>query len=89
MFRFTCSFNRLADQIFKLREQREKYTFDTAARDAQIARINDLQDYIKQQRTDLAKFNETLVKRRLKQITVWEDPFTVELKSGLKIDIEG
>ena len=58
-------------------------------RDAQIARINDLQDYIKQQRTDLAEFDETLVKRWFKQITVWKDHFTVELKSGLKIDIEG
>ena len=57
--------------------------------DAQIARINDLQDFIKQQRIDLAEFDETLVKRWLKQITVWEDHFTVELKSGLKIDIEG
>ena len=38
---------------------------------------------------DLAEFDETLVKRWLKQITVWEDHFTVELKSGLKIDIEG
>ena len=36
---------------------------------------------------DLAEFDETLVKRWLKQITVWEDHFTVELKSGLKIDI--
>ncbi|MDD6490799.1 MAG: DNA methyltransferase [Firmicutes bacterium] len=83
------AYDEIADQIFKLREQREKCTVDTAARDAQIARINDLQDYIKQQRTDLAKFDETLVKRWLKQITVWEDHFTVELKSGLKIDIEG
>ena len=81
--------DEIADEIFKLREQREKCTVDTAARDAQIATINDLQDYIKQPRTDLAKFNETLVKRWLKQITVWEDHFTVELKSGLKIDIEG
>ena len=56
--------------------------------DAQIARINDLQDYIKQQRTDLAEFDETLVKRWLKQIIVWEDHFTMALKSGLKIDIE-
>ena len=61
----------------------------TAARDAQIEKINDLQDYIKKQRTDLESFDETLVKRWLKQITVWEDNFTVELKSGLKIDIEG
>ena len=83
------AYDEIADQIFKLREQRENFTVDTAARDAQIARINDLQDFIKQQRTDLAEFDEALVKRWLKQITVWEDHFTVELKSGLKIDIEG
>ena len=83
------AYDEIADEIFTLREQRENCTVDTAARDAQIARINDLQDYIKQQRTDLAEFDETLVKRWLKQIIVWEDHFTVELKSGLKIDIEG
>ena len=32
--------------------------------------------------------DEALVKRWLERITVWEDHFTVELKSGLKIDIE-
>ena len=36
-------YNEIADQIFKLREQREKCTVNTAARDAQIARINELQ----------------------------------------------
>ena len=83
------AYDEIADQIFKLRELREKCTVDTAARDAQIARINDLQDYIKKQRVDLTDFDESLVKRWLKQITVWDDHFTVELKSGLKIDIEG
>lgn len=83
------AYDEIADKIFKLREQRQKCTVDTAARDAQIARINDLQDFIKEQRTDLADFDETLVKRWLGQITVWGNYFTVELKSGLKIDIEG
>ena len=83
------AYDEIADQIFKLREQREKCTVDTAARDAQIARINNLQDYIKKQRTNLESFDETLVKRWLGQITVWDNYFTVELKSGLKIDIEG
>lgn len=83
------AYDEIADQIFKLHEQRQQCTVDTAARDAQIARINDLQDYIKKQRTDLEAFDETLVKLWLKQITVWEDHFTVELKSGLSIDIEG
>ena len=83
------AYDQIADQIFKLREQREKCTVDTAARDAQIARINDLQDYIKKQRTNLESFDETLVKRWLGQITVQGNCFTVELKSELKIDIEG
>ena len=83
------AYDQIADQIFKLREQREKCTVDTAARDAQIARINDLQDYSKKQRTNLESFDETLVKRWLGQITVQGNYFTVELKSELKIDIEG
>ena len=62
---------------------------DTSARDEQIRRINELQDFIRQQPTHLTGFDETLVKRWLERIVIWEDHFTVELKSGLKIDIEG
>ena len=83
------AYDEIADEIFKLREQREKCTVDTAARDAQITRINELQDFIKQQPAHLEAFDEALVKRWLERIIVWEDHFTVELKSGLKIEIEG
>ena len=83
------AYDEIADEIFKLWEQREKCKVDTAARDAQIARINELQDFIKQQPAHLETFDEALVKRWLERIIVWEDHFTVELKSGLKIDIEG
>lgn len=82
------AYDEIAEQIFKLSEQRQQCTVDTTARDAQITRITDLQDFINEQRTNLAEFDEALVKRWLKQITVWDDHFTVELKSGLKIDIE-
>lgn len=83
------AYDEIAEQIFKLREQRQQCTVDTTARDAQITRITDLQDFINEQRTNLAEFDEALVKCWLKQITIWEDHFTVELKSGLSIDIEG
>ena len=75
---------RLPMRSSKLREQREKCTVDTAARDAQIACINELQDFIKQQPAHLEAFDEALVKRWLERIIVWEDHFTVELKSGRK-----
>lgn len=61
---------------------------DTAARDEQIKRINDLQDYIAQQTTHITEFDESLVRRWIKQITIWEDHITVELKSGVSIDVD-
>ena len=83
------AYDEIAEQIFTLREQRRQNTVDTAARDAQIERITALQDFINQQNAMLTDFEETLVKCWLKQIIVCDDHFTVELKSGLKIDIEG
>lgn len=81
-------YDEIADEIFRLRELRQQTTVDTAARDEQIKRINDLQDYISQQTAHLTEFDESLVRRWVKQITVWDDHFTVELKSGLSIDIQ-
>ena len=83
------SYDAVADEILRLRDLKQQSTMDTSARDEQIRRINELQDFIRHQPTHLTEFDETLVKRWLKQITVYDDHFTVELKSGIKIDIEG
>ena len=39
---FRLPYGEIADETFKLREQQEKCTVDTTARDAQIARVNEL-----------------------------------------------
>ncbi len=81
-------YDEIADEIFRLRELRQKTTVDTAARDEQIKRIDDLQDYISQQTALLTEFAEALVRRWIKQITIWDDRITVELKSGVNIDVD-
>ena len=56
------AYDEIADEIFRLRELRQQTTVDTAARDEQIKRINDLQDYIAQQTTtSLSNWNPVLV----------------------------
>ena len=82
------SYNEIADEIVRLRELRQKATIDTASRDEQIKRINDLQDYIEQQTTHLTEFDELLVRRWIKQITIWDDRIAVELKSGVSFDVD-
>ena len=34
------------------------------------------------------QFDESLTRRWLKEITVWDDRFSVELKSGVRVEIE-
>lgn len=81
------AYDAIADEIFRLRELRQQTTIDTAARDEQIKRINDLQDYIAQQTTHLTEFDESLVRCWIKQITIWEDHIIAKLKSGSSIDV--
>lgn len=56
--------------------------------DEQITGINDLQDYISQQIALFTEFDESLVRRWIRQITFWDDHITVELKSGVSIDVD-
>lgn len=82
------AYDEIAQQIFDLREKRQQASMDTVQRDEQLKRITDLQDFIKDQPSDLTTFDEALVKRWLKQITIWHGHCTVELKSRLKVDVE-
>ena len=82
------AYDEIADQIFALREKRQQASMDTVQCDEQLQRITELQDFIKDQPSGLTVFDEALVKRWLKQITIWDDHCTVELKSGLKVDVE-
>lgn len=82
------AYDEIADQIFALREKRQQASMDTVQRDEQLQRITELQDFIKDQSSDLTVFDEALVKRWLKQIVIWPTHCTVELKSGLKVDVE-
>ena len=49
--------------------------------------IKKLQGFIGQQSNELSGVDEKLAKRWLRQITVWDDHYTLELKSGLSIDV--
>ncbi len=82
------AYDEIADEIFRLRELNQQTTDDTATRDEQIKRLNDLPDYIAQQTPHLTEFDKLLVRRWIKQITIWDDHITVELKSGVNIDID-
>lgn len=82
------NYSDIADEIFRLRELKQKNFSDTAARDEQVKRINELNEFIEKQDSELTEFDESLARRWLKEIVVWGDRFSVELKSGVRVEIE-
>lgn len=81
-------YDAIADEIFRLRDMRKQSEVDTVVRDEQMKQISNLQDFIKDQPTDITEFDEMLVKRLIAKITVFEDRFTMDFKSGLTINSE-
>ena len=81
-------YDAIADEILRLREQKEQSEVDSHRREETMNRIKELQDFISKQKTDSTEFDEVLVKKLIEKITVFADRFTVKFKSGLAIDIE-
>ena len=67
---------------------RKQAEVDSVVRDEQMRLIRDLQDFIKSQPTTITEFDEPLVKRLIAKITVIEDRFTIDFKSGVTIEIK-
>jgi site-specific DNA recombinase len=49
----------------------------------------DMSTFLKKQSTALTEYDEQLVRRLIEKVTVFEDMFTVEFKSGLTVDVGG
>ncbi len=67
---------------------RKQSEVDSVVSDEKVRRIKELQDLIKKQPAAITEFDEMLVSRHIGRITVFEDHFTVDFKSGLSVDIE-
>ena len=81
-------YDTIADEILRLRDMRKQAEVDSVVKDEQMRLIQDLQDFIHQQPTTITEFDETLVKRLITKIMVFEDHFTIDFKSGVTIEIK-
>ena len=81
-------YDAIANEIIRLKDMRKQSEVDSVVKDEQIKLITDLQDFIREQPKEITEFDETLVKRLIDRITVFDEYFTVEFKSGVVIEIE-
>ena len=50
-------------------------------------RIADMSAFLTEQPTALIEYDEQLVRRLIEKVTIYEEKFTVEFKSGVTVDV--
>ena len=82
-----ADYEDVADEIYRLREEKQKVQLDNVGWDELKKRITDMGDFLQKQPTAITEYDEPLVRRLIEKVTVYEDKFTVEFKSGVTVDV--
>lgn len=61
---------------------------ESAEQEGLKQRIAEMQQFLAEQTESIEEYDEALVRRMVEKITVYEDKFTVEFKSGTSVDVE-
>jgi hypothetical protein len=80
-------YDAIADEIFRLREEKEKADASARSQEDLKKRITELQVFLKDQQTAIAEFDERMVRKLIRQIIIYQDRAMIEFKSGLQITI--
>lgn len=81
-------YNSVADEIDRLRELKQKSLTESAEREGLKKRIAEMREFLNSQPTEVLEYDEQLVRRLIEKVTVYEERFEVEFKSGMTVDVE-
>lgn len=82
------NYDGVTEEILRLREVQEQTAMDETAKAEHKKRIRELRKFIRSQPSKITKFDETLVRKLLTQVTVHEDYLEFQFKSGVTVSIE-
>ena len=78
----------VADEIYRLREERQAILVEDAECDGKRQRIEEMKAFLEEQADIPAEYDEQLVRRLIEKVTVFDEKITVRFKSGVEIDVE-
>ena len=82
------NYNEIAEEIYKLREDRHSALVEQAERKGSKQRLEEMEAFLNNQTTMIEEFDERLVRMLIDRLVIFDDKIRVEFKSGAEIDIE-
>jgi site-specific DNA recombinase len=80
-------FESLADEIEELREKRQTLLVEDASLSGENERINELIEFIRTNKYRTLLYDDTLVRKIIQNVTVYDDHFVICFKSDIEIEI--
>lgn len=80
-------FESLADEIEELREKRQTLLVEDASLSGENERINELIEFIRNNKYRTLLYDDTLVRKIIQNVTVYDDHFVICFKSGVEIGV--
>lgn len=82
------NYNSVADEIDRLWELKQNALVESAEREGLKQRIREMREFLEQQSIEVTEYDELLVRRLIEKVTVYDERFEVEFKSGAKVRIK-
>lgn len=81
-------YNSVADEIDRLRELKQEALTESAEREGGKKRIAEMREFLDNQTTEILEYDEQLVRRLIEKVTVYDERFEVQFRSGMTVDVE-
>lgn len=78
----------LGDQIDVLREERQSILAEAAERSDLKERMNDMISFLDEMPQAITEYSDTIIRRLVEKITIFDEKIVVELKSGLQMEVD-
>lgn len=80
-------YNKVADQIHRLRELKQNALTENVERQGKRQRIAEMMKFLSEQTYDLQEYDDQLTRKLIERVTVFDKRLSIEFKSGVEIDI--
>ena len=77
----------MADEIDALRNKRLETMTEKAEREGLKMRIQEMKEFLENQTDRISEYDEQLVRKMIEKITIYDDKFVIEFKSGTSLDV--
>lgn len=81
-------YNDIAEEIYRLRDLKQNALVASAEQEGLKKRIAEMRAFLDSQPTEVLEYDEQLVRRLIEKVTVYDEQFEVEFKSGAKVDVD-